>query len=948
MLIGNFLKNIKKKFKNHQFAGLSFNSADCKKDYIFFAIKGTKSDGNKFTNHAIEKGATTIISEKKFEGIKNKVLFLRSKNVRKLLSELSYKIKKNKPKNLIAVTGTNGKSSIADFYFQLLNLSNKKVASIGTLGIKTKNNLKKVSNTTLDSIRLSKILNDLKKLKIDNIILEASSHGLKQNRLDGLKFNTAIFTNLSHDHLDYHKTFNDYLKSKLYLFEKLLKPRGSIITDSKIPEYKNLKKISINNRFNLQALSKSNNGIDIYSHQFKDDKQIIEIAHNQKHYKLQTDLIGKIQLKNLFMAMLAAKKSNLKFDKIMKLASRVKSVSGRFEKIGTLKNKSKVILDYAHTPDALNTCLSNLKEQFENKRIFIVFGCGGNRDKDKRPMMGKIANQYCDRVYLTDDNPRDENPKKIRLAIKKTIDKSKVFEISNRSKAIHKAIFDLNTGDILVIAGKGHEQTQDYGKFVNKFSDRLEILKNIKLKNKILSTNIKINILKEISNSPQINPNIKINNISINSKTINKNDIFFAIKGNNKDGNLYVREAFQNGASLVIANNQKKSKKKIIIDDTLQLLTEASSKLRENLSSKIISITGSCGKTSLKELLAKTLSKINNVTYSPKSFNNKFGVPLSLFNLRKNDEFGIFEIGMDKKGEIDYLSKIIKPDVGVITNISYAHIKNFKNIHQVALAKSEIINNIKKNGFLVLNQDDKFYNLHKKIAKKKNINILTFSLKNKSSNIFLKKIIKEKFKYKILVNINKKQTYFYIRSIFENNLKNLLATIAIMSIFKDIQKLNKNIFFDYEITKGRGDITKVKLNKKSIYIVDESYNSNPLSLKSAIKNFDELKIDNSKKKLILSDMLELGNFSKKLHLEVGKEINKTSLKNINVVGKHILHTYQNLDKQRRGVILNDKSKIIDLIKNDLNNNDYLMIKGSNSTGLNNLVNKLKTGKFNAL
>lgn len=948
MLIGGFLKNTKKEFRNCYFSGLSFNSADCKKDYIFFSIKGTKSDGSKFIDDAIKKGATIIISEKKFEGIKNKVLFLRSKNVRKILSELSYKITKIKPKNLIAVTGTNGKSSIADFYFQLLNLSNKKVASIGTLGIRTKNNLKKASNTTLDPIELSKILNDLKKQRIDNVILEASSHGLKQNRLDGLKFSTAIFTNLSHDHLDYHKTFNDYLKSKLYLFEKLLKPRGSIITDSKIPEYKNLKKISLNNKFNLQVLSKSNNGIDIYSHQFKGDKQIIEITHNEKYYKLQTDLIGKIQLKNLFMAMLAAKKSNLKFDEIMKLASRVKSVSGRFEKIGTLKNKSKVILDYAHTPDALNTCLSNLKEQFENKRVFIVFGCGGNRDKDKRPMMGKIANQYCDRVYLTDDNPRDENPKKIRLAIKKTIDKSKVFEISNRSKAIQEAIFDLNTGDILVIAGKGHEQTQDYGKFVNKFSDRLEILKNIKLKNKILSTNLKINILKEISNSPQINPKIKTSNASINSKKINKNDIFFAIKGNNKDGNLYVNEAFQNGASLVIANNQTKSKKKIIVNDTLQLLTDASAQLRENLSSKIISITGSCGKTSLKELLGKTLSKISNVTYSPKSFNNKFGVPLSLFNLRERDEFGIFEIGMNKKGEIDYLSKIIKPDVGVITNISYAHIKNFKNIHQVALAKSEIISNIKTNGYLVLNQDDKFYDMHKKIANKKNINILTFSLKNKSANIFLKKIAKEKYKYKIFVNINKIQTYFYVRSIFENNLKNLLAAIAIISIFKDTQKLDKNIFFDYEIAKGRGDITRVKLNEKNINIVDESYNSNPLSLKSAIKNFDELKIDNSKKKLILGDMLELGSYSKKLHLEAGKDINKTSLKNINVVGKHILHTYKNLDKHRRGVILKDKSKIIDLIKNDLNNNDYLMIKGSNSTGLNNLVNKLKTGKFNAL
>ena len=196
MLIGNFLKNIKKEFRNHQFTGLSFNSAYCKKDYIFFAIKGAKSDGSRFIDHAIVKGATIIVSEQKSEGIKNNVLFLRSKNVRKLLSELAYKIKKDKPKNLVAVTGTNGKSSIADFYFQLLNSSNRKVASIGTLGIKTKNNLKKVSNTTLDPIRLSKILNDLKRQKIDNVILEASSHGLKQKLIHLQVFSQPLTLNM--------------------------------------------------------------------------------------------------------------------------------------------------------------------------------------------------------------------------------------------------------------------------------------------------------------------------------------------------------------------------------------------------------------------------------------------------------------------------------------------------------------------------------------------------------------------------------------------------------------------------------------------------------------------------------------------------------------------------------------------------------------------------------
>jgi murE/murF fusion protein len=480
------------------------------------------------------------------------------------------------------------------------------------------------------------------------------------------------------------------------------------------------------------------------------------------------------------------------------------------------------------------------------------------------------------------------------------------------------------------------------------FSDQEQILKNITIKNKTLSSNLKLNILKELSNSNNISSKLKIKNVSINSKEIKKNDIFFAIRGKNKDGNLFVKEAFAKGASLAIVNNQKKSKKKIVVKNTLNFLTEASSILRENLSSKIISITGSCGKTSLKELIGKSLSKISQVTYSPKSFNNKFGVPLSLFNLKKNDAFGIFEIGMDKKGEIDYLSKIIKPDVGVITNISYAHIKNFENINEIALAKSEIIKNIKDDGYLILNKDDKFYNFHQKIGLKRNLKILSFSLNNKSATTNLDSISKEKSKYKISININKKKLYFYLNTFFENDLKNFLATISIISIFTDIHKLDKNIFYDHKPVNGRGDIMKVKLFKKNFYLIDESYNSNPLSLKSALKNFDMIKVNNSKKHLVLGDMLELGKYSKKLHIAIGKSINKTSLKNVNVIGEYIKWTFNNINKSRRGIILKTKSQIINLIKNTLNNNDYLMIKGSNSTGLNSLTNQIKTGKINAL
>src|SRR6056300_1356213 len=218
MFLGDYFQNTQSIHKKFFFSGISFDSSKIKKNNIFFDIKGNKIDGNDFVSSAISNGAKIVVTEKKINGLKNGVLFIHSNNIRKLLAEISFKINNKIPNNIIAVTGTNGKSSIADFYYQILNLNSKKVASIGTIGIRHKDKKKTLTNTTLDPIQLSSILKDLKKEKIEYVILEASSHGLKQNRLDGLLFDVDIFTNLSHDHLDYHKNMKNYLNSKLYLF----------------------------------------------------------------------------------------------------------------------------------------------------------------------------------------------------------------------------------------------------------------------------------------------------------------------------------------------------------------------------------------------------------------------------------------------------------------------------------------------------------------------------------------------------------------------------------------------------------------------------------------------------------------------------------------------------------------------------------------------------------
>ena len=476
------------------------------------------------------------------------------------------------------------------------------------------------------------------------------------------------------------------------------------------------------------------------SHQYEHESQLLEIKYKNSIHKIKLNLIGKVQFKNVLMAVIASIKSGINIEDILNIIPKIKSVEGRFERVGRIKNNSKVILDYAHTPDALKTCLKNIKEQFPGKKITLVFGCGGNRDQNKRAKMGKIADFFSDKIYLTDDNPRLEQPSKIRKDIKKGIKKQKILEFSNRAKAITEAIKHLNTGEILLVAGKGHEKVQEIGIKKIFFSDKKIILDAIKIKNLNLSNNLKVNILNELSGEKKISNQIFLRKARINSKEIKKNDIFFAIKGKKNDGNKFISEAFKKKASIAVVNKIEKKiniSRQIKSKDSLKFLTKSSELYRENIKTKIIAITGSCGKTTLKELLGNSLKQLSSVGISPKSYNNKYGVPLSLFNLDQKNNYGVLEIGMDKKGEIDYLSKIVKPDVSVITNINYAHAKNFKNIKQIALAKSEIINNTKINGFIVLNADDNFFTLHKKMANKRKLKILSFGIDNQNANIKL-------------------------------------------------------------------------------------------------------------------------------------------------------------------------------------------------------------------
>ena len=438
----------------------------------------------------------------------------------------------------------------------------------------------------------------------------------------------------------------------------------------------------------------------------------------------------------------------------------------------------------------------------------------------------------------------------------------------------------------------------------------------------------------------------KINAICIDSRKIKKNDIYIPIKGKKHDGHNYINNAINSGAIKCFSEKNNKHNKIIKINSAINIINKIAQKWKSISNHKIIGITGSNGKTTTKDLLYHVLSKKYSCSKSRGNYNSQIGFPISYLNSKIYDDYCILEYGANKNNEKYNLCLIIKHDYSLITNISYAHIKNFKNLTEIAKANSEIIKNIVEGGKIILNRDDNYFNFIKKIALKKNHHVTSYSKKNSLSDIYIKKITSNKINFKIFINIKNTTKSFFIKKNLHPYLHNILASVAIISEFYDLKNIDEKLFYNFKLPFSRGDMTIVRLKNKVIYFIDESYNSNPLSLKFAIENFN--KQNESNKYLILGDMLELGKFSKILHKKMSKIINKTSIKKVYVIGKHIKETFYAIDRKKRGRILRDKNEIYQLIKNDLNNNDHLMIKASNSTGLNSGAANIKKGKIYAI
>ncbi len=459
--------DIDAQFASIDVTGVTADSRKVQPGFLFVAIAGTKTDGAQFAAKAAEAGAVAIATEHRPICLPESVAFIQVNNARRALALAAAKFFPRQPSTIAAVTGTSGKTSVAAFTRQIWAALGLQAASIGTIGVVSPKGEVYGSLTTPDPVELHRTLDRLAGDGVTHLALEASSHGLDQHRLDGVRIAAGAFTNLSRDHLDYHPTIEAYLAAKLRLFEDLITAGGSAVID--VDDCYAAQVVDAANRRGLKIMTVGVHGDDIklVGGVIDGFAQIVEIAHGGRTHKVKLPLVGGFQVQNAAVAAGLAIATGAEPARVFASLEQLTGAKGRLELAGT-RNGAPIFIDYAHKPDALAKALQALRP-YASGRLIVVFGAGGDRDTGKRPIMGRIAHENADRVIVTDDNPRSENPAVIRAAILAAAPGA--AEIGDRAQAIRAGVAELKSGDVLLIAGKGHETGQIVGARVLPFSD---------------------------------------------------------------------------------------------------------------------------------------------------------------------------------------------------------------------------------------------------------------------------------------------------------------------------------------------------------------------------------------------------------------------------------------------------------------------------------------------
>jgi len=678
-------------------AHLHLDSRSVQDGDVFFACAGGKTDGRQHIAEAVKNGAAAVVVQANEGRVLPDVSvpLLRVENLRDCLGELAHQWYGRATDNMttIAVTGTNGKTTTTQWLAAALNAQGMPCGVIGTLGTTFPDGARQTGQlTTPDVLSLHRQLAALRDAGVQAVALEASSIGIEQERLAGVRIHVAAFTNLTHDHLDYHQTMQAYQAAKFRLFERPQIHHAVINVDDAAG--RELAGLLAADTVCSYALNDTR--ADFHASQIQTGAAGLDFTLTTPESTLPicSRIIGRHNVANLLLV--AAVLSCLKKqDRLAALLNTLQPVDGRMQIVPSPNADAMplVVVDYAHTPDALARALQALRETVNTRggKLWCVFGCGGDRDRRKRPVMGKLAQQHADAVVLTSDNPRSENPQVILDDIQSGLNPPSQTVQIDRALAILYTLWQAQPQDVVLIAGKGHETYQEIKGQRQPFDDRDWAWLALALRSGAT--------------------------LQTDSRTLRPDQLFLALPGENFDGHDYLHAAERKGASAALVNTHhaRSTLRQIVVGDTRVALGKLGQAWRAqfgvDVTRPLIAVTGSNGKTTVKEMIADILRAwlgASTVLATAGNENNDLGVPLTLLNLRPAHRAAVVELGMNHPGEIAPLAVMAQPTIALVNNAQREHQEFLGSVDAVAQENASVFAALPANCVAVFPKEDAY------------------------------------------------------------------------------------------------------------------------------------------------------------------------------------------------------------------------------------------------
>jgi murE/murF fusion protein len=835
---------------------------------VFVAIPGKLGDGRDFIAAAIERGASAVLlhvddpqawQSKEAEVPLFAVLNLKTRLG--VLADLWYD-RPSAKMTVIAVTGTNGKTTCVDWLSQALRGDGQKVGVIGTLGVTYPDGyLVPGQLTTPDVISVHKTLAMLHEVGATYVAMEASSIGLDQGRLDGVRIHIAGYTNLSRDHLDYHKTMQAYEAAKARLFswpglkfailnlDDLVGVRLALQASCAMLTY------SITNQADAATLTASELRPQAHGKAF--------ILNSQgRQEPVQSRALGNHNVSNLLCVSGVLQALGWDLAKISDAIAVLNPVDGRLERVNALLSNVPVpvvVADYAHTPDALERVLRTLRPLTQSRqgKLWCIFGCGGNRDAGKRPIMGVVAQRLADHVVVTSDNPRNEEPATILADIIADLPgtANNVLVIEDRAQAILRTVLGANVNDVILIAGKGHETYQEVRGVRHAFDDRQWAQAAFVLM--------------------QERP------VQTDSRKLDVGAVFVALRGENFDGHDFLKQVAELGASVAIVDKRDATLAlpQIALGDTRAALLALGHAWRRQFSIPMIAVTGSNGKTTTKEMIAailvawlgqeQSLATVGNL-------NNELGVPLTLLRLRRAHQAAVIELGMNHPGEIEVLARIVAPTVALVNNAQREHQEFMASVEAVALENGSVFGSLSEDGIKVYPEDEEFSALWGRLSTQHPS--LRFGM-TEQAGVWPSEIQSDALGSTFVLNLPDGQCKIQLSVPGLHNVRNALAAAACAHSAGAPHFAITRGLESFQAVSGR--MQTYRLSNQRV-LIDDSYNANPDSVRAAI---DVLASLPAPRVLVLGDMGEVGDNGPEMHREVGAYARERGVEHLLTLGE---------------------------------------------------------------